>query len=358
MIDPFRIPAPRNAAESTRRVATGLACWPIVGLLLLLAVQCADAQSATNRLADIRSRGTLNCGTWPQVPGFAIRQGEAYAGFEIDICRAVAAAIFGDATKVSFVALAHVADFRQRNDVDLVARRLTWTPGREAATGMVFGPVTFYDGQGFLVPKSRGITSVSQLHADRICVIDMERHPQVLSDYLKDSGRTNEVVLVKSDKAAEEALLGKRCAAYSADVSWLAAARAGFADGLTKYEILPDVISKEPLAPLMRRGDVELVQLVQWTIFALIEAEELGVNSHNVGDPRPSSMRVRRFMSVHPGSVVALGAGDWVRAIIAAVGNYGEVFDRNLGAGSSIKLERGLNRLWIDGGLIYSPPLH
>jgi general L-amino acid transport system substrate-binding protein len=222
---------------------------------------------------------------------------------------------------------------------------------------MTFGPVTFYDGQGFLVPRESGIRGVSQLSGERICVIDAEHHPTTLHDYFEDRGQTVRLVLVESDAQAEDALRDKRCRAYSADISWLAAARYGFRDGVSRFEILPDSISKEPLAPLLRAQDTELVQLVRWTIFAMIEAEELGLDSHNIRADRRRSSRVRAFLRIHPGSQVAPGARNWVTAIIAGVGNYGEMFDRNLGASSPIKLDRGLNRLWSQGGLLYAPPL-
>lgn len=347
----------RKAIDWMTPDSNGLVRW-LIACVLLLGLASIDAQASSSRLADIRARGALNCGIWPQVPGFAVKHDEAYVGFDVDICRAVAAAILGDATKVRFVTLAHIEQFKQRNDIDLAARRLTWTLTREAATGVSFGPITFYDGQGFLAPKNSGIKSIAQLAGDPICVINMERHPETLLNFLRDSDREIQLMLVESDKEAEEGLRRNRCAAYSADISWLAAARASFMDGLARYEILPELISKEPLAPMMRGEDTELVQLVRWTIFAMLEAEELGITSRNVDTLKSSSSRVRRFLSIHPGGDgVALGPGDWVRAIIAGVGNYGEVFDRNLGQGSSIKLDRGANRLWINGGLMYAPPL-
>jgi general L-amino acid transport system substrate-binding protein len=327
-----------------------VACVVLVGL--------SSTQAATaNRLEEIQARGTLSCGIWPYVPGFALEHEGRYTGFDVDICRAIAAAILGDASRVRFVAVADVRVFAQRHDIDVVVRRLTWTLSRETANGMAFGPITFYDGQGFMVSKSSGIKSASQLAGERICVIDAERHLQTLHDYFRDNGRQIQIVVVENDKEAEEALRSRRCQAYSADISWLAVARAGFSEGPTRYDILPDPISKEPLAPLMRAQDTELLQVVQWTIFAMIEAEELGLSSLNMGSGKSSSSRVSSFLAIHPGSRVALGAGDWARAIIAGVGNYGEVFDRNLGAGSSIKLDRGLNRLWSQGGLVYAPPL-
>jgi general L-amino acid transport system substrate-binding protein len=322
----------------------------------LLAVICADAQASTNRLSEIRSRGELICGIWPNVPGFAVAHGDIYAGFDIDICRAVAAAIFGNAAKVAFRAVANIEQFRQDNDIDLVARRLTWTLGREATSGMTFGPITFYDGQGLLVRKNRKITSIAQLAGDRLCVLNTEHQPETLFDYFKDYGRETQLILVENDVQAEAALRQNRCAAYSADISWLAAARSGFEHGVLRYDILPQVISKEPLAPMMRTEDSDLIRVVRWTVFAMLEAEELGVTSQNINQTAPSS-RLRRFLNARPDAEVAPGGGAWVHAIIAGVGNYAEVFDRNLGSNSPIRLERGFNRLWIDGGLMYAPPL-
>jgi general L-amino acid transport system substrate-binding protein len=332
-----------------------LVSW-LVACVLLIGIASSGA-GAANRLAEIRARGMLSCGIWPYVPGFALEHDGRYSGFDIDTCRAVAIAIFGEANRVGFVTLENVTQFAEHEDIDLAVRRLTWTLGRETESGVVFGPVTFYDGQGFLVPKNESIESVAQLGGGKICVIDIERHPETLRNYIRDKGYKIRLDLVSSDEEAEKALRGDRCKAYSADISWLAAARSTFVDGVARYDILPETISKEPLAPVMRAEDTEFVALVRWTIYALIEAEELGVSSHNVGNSEFVSPRVQRFLRIHPHSDVALGAGDWSRAIVAGIGNYGEMFDRNLGANSSIELDRGLNRLWNDGGLMYAPPL-
>ena len=334
-----------------RNAAGWLAAWVLATAL------SPPGAVAANRLEQIRSRGTLNCGIWPYVPGFAAGHDGQFAGFDVDTCRAVAAAILCDATKVAFVTLAHVRQLAERPDVDLAVRRLTWTPGREDSTGMAFGPVTFYDGQGFLVPKASGIRSAAGLAGERICVIDMERHTETLDRHFRDSGRRIRIVPVASDSEAEDALRHDRCRAYSADISWLAAARSTFMDGPRRYDILADTISKEPLAPLMRAEDTDLLRVVRWTIFTMIEAEELGVDSRNVAALGSDSPRVRDFLAIDPGAGTAAGAGSWVRSIIAGVGNYGEMFDRNLGAASPIRLDRGLNRLWNRGGLIYAPPL-
>jgi len=328
--------------------------WLTAGVL---SIGLAATATAANRVAEIRARGMLNCGIWPHVPGFAIEQEGRYSGFEVDICRAVATAIFGDPDKVGFVSLAHVAEFTGRTDIDLVVRRLTWTLRRETASGFAFGPVIFYDGQGFLAPKDSGINSPSKLAGQRVCVAAEEHHAQTLRDYFQEHGLEIALILVDNDHAAETALRRNDCRAYSADVSSLAAARSTFVGGAMGYDILPEMISKEPLAPMVRAEDTELMQIVRWTIFVMIQAEELGLSSRNVDDCGQCSSPMRRFLGVHPGSSVALGAGEWSRAIIAGVGNYGEVFDRNLGADSAIKLDRGLNRLWNHGGLMYAPPL-
>jgi general L-amino acid transport system substrate-binding protein len=313
--------------------------------------------ATTQRLADIQARDALSCGIWPYVEGFAIERGGNYVGFDIDICRAVAAAILGDANKVKFVTVANVAQFAQNKDIDLVVRRLTWTLPREISSGMAFGPVTFYDGQGFLVSRQSGIRSLAQLFGQRVCVIDQEHHVETLLHYFGDHGHSAQVVLVQTDREAQEALRSNRCQAYSADVSWLAAARVTFIDGTARYALLTDQISKEPLAPMVRAEDTELLQVVRWTVFAMIEAEELGLNSGNIENPPSASSRIAAFMRIRPDAPVEPGAGNWVRAVVAGVGNYGEVFERNLGTISPIQLDRGLNRLWNQGGLMYAPPL-
>lgn len=345
------------------KAATFAPVVSLVALGLVIAVAAVDAAAAktrapaANRLAAIEARGTLNCGIWPHVPGFAMRKHGREVGFDVDICRAVAAAIFGDPGKVRFIKVAEIEQFAGRNDVDLAVRRLSWTLDRERANRVAFGPVTFYDGQGFLVLAQSGVSHAAELAGQRVCVLNRERHPATAISYFHDTGRDIQAVLVESDQEAEGALRSNRCRAYSADVSWLAAARSTFQEGVARYRILPDQISNEPLAPLVRAADTDLLQLVRWTIYVMIQAEELGLDSHNIGTLEAKSSRARSFLNVQPSSMVTLGAGAWVRAIIAGVGNYAEVYDRNLGAGSAIQLDRGLNRLWTQGGLLYSPPL-
>jgi general L-amino acid transport system substrate-binding protein len=332
-----------------RRVFSLSACCLTLSMCLL-----QPLQAAPSRLSDIRSRGALNCGIWPHVAGFSMVREGTYSGFEVDICRAVAAAIFADATKIKFTEMASVGQFKQLSSVDLVVRRLTATPDREAKTGTVFGPVVFYDGQGFLVRRSAGIDSLAQLH--RVCVRDVEGSPRKLLDYFRDSGVEMRLTLVSSDQEAQQALQDERCEAYSADQSWLAAARVGFTGGAESYALLPPIISKEPLAPLIRAEDTDLMQVLRWTFYAMVNAEELGVSSTNLASMAAKSARVRELLRSRPPADVLLAPGA-LSSILTEVGNYGEVFDRNLGAASAVKLDRGLNRLWIDGGLLYAPPL-
>jgi general L-amino acid transport system substrate-binding protein len=340
----------RDALKALRWVLWFVGCFvPVLPLW-------GHAQHVPDRLTDIRSRGELHCGIWPEVTGFAVKSGNSYQGFDIDFCRAMAASVFADAAKIKFVPVESVAALRERSDVDLVIRRLTWTLPREGEAHASFGPIIFFDGQGFLVEKSSGITNAAQLGNGPICVIDSERHPQNLWNYLHDHGRDNQLVLVSDNEQAEKALDAKRCTAYSADVSWLAAARAGFSGGLSRYAILADTISKEPLAPMFRVEDAEFARLVRWTIFAMIEAEEAGVTSRNI-DASPRSIRAQKLLAVRPDVDVAAAAGTWVRHIISSVGNYGEVYERNLGANSTLRLERGVNRVWTEGGLLYALPL-
>jgi general L-amino acid transport system substrate-binding protein len=246
---------------------SGLARAPAACLAVLVLLLYAVPALAAGRLDEIRERDTLTCGIWPHVAGFASERDGQYEGFEIDICRAIAAAVLGDSGKTRFVPVEHVIDFIAHDDIDLVVRRLTYSASRERETGTVFGPVVFHDGQGFLVARDSGLESASQLVGTRVCVINMEHHPRTLLDYF---GKAIRLVMVESDAQAEEALRSGRCVAYSADISWLAAARSAFVDGVARYELLPDRISDEPLAPLMRAGDDELADVVSRTISAMI----------------------------------------------------------------------------------------
>jgi general L-amino acid transport system substrate-binding protein len=327
-------------------------------VLLALAALCCAQQAEAGRLEQIKARGYLGCGVYPGVAGFATVKDGRYSGFDVDICRAVAAAIFGTPDKIKFTEVASVDSFRKTPALDMVVRRLTWTLSRESPLGLMFGPIIYYDGQEFLVPKSAGVTSAKQLAGKRICVDQGEGWDGNLRRY-SDSNRLDlKSILVPSRIAGEERFFGGGCDAYSADKTMLGAIRAD-APQPHDFDILPEQISKEPLAPLVRQGDDHFFQVMRWTVLALIEAEELGVTSKNIDEKRASTDPDTKYLlGIIPGNGKALGLNEhWAADSIAAVGNYGELFDRNVGAAGAIGLDRGLNKLWTNGGLMYAPPL-
>jgi general L-amino acid transport system substrate-binding protein len=331
-----------------------------VAFLALLTFLAVSSQPAPSRLEAIRARGVLMCGVEPAVPGFAEVDAQGrYRGFDVDICRAVAAAIFGSADKVKYVPVLTVEQFRRSPEVDVVSRRLTWELQREAALGLLFGPITFYDGQGFLVSKKLGVSTPKQLARAEICVAGGTVFEFNLGSYFAGH-EVKKVVLESATEFGEiaKALTSGRCRAYSADVSELGAIRSRLAEP-ANFTILREQISREPLAPLVRGDDARFFTLVRWTVLALINAEELGVTSKNVDDMRKSkSVGVQRLLGTVPGNGKALGLSEeWAYHAIKAVGNYGELFEKNIGRDSPLGLDRGLNRLSTDGGLMYSPPL-
>jgi len=319
---------------------------------------CLSATAQAGQLEQIKARGYLGCGVYPGVAGFATVKDGRYNGFDTDICRAVAAAIFGTPDKIKFTEVATVDAFRKNASVDMAVRRLTWTLSRETPLGLMFGPIVYYDGQGFLVPKSAGITNARQLTGKRICVDPGEGWDGNLRRYSTANQLDLKSVLAPNRAAGEERLFGGQCDAYSADKTMLGAIRAN-APKPQDYVILPEQISKEPLAPLVRQGDDRFFEVVRWTVFALVEAEELSVTHNNIDEKRNSAdPDTRALLGVNPGNGRALGLSEhWALDAIAAVGNYGELFERNVGAASGIGLERGLNNLWTNGGLMYAPPL-
>jgi general L-amino acid transport system substrate-binding protein len=333
-------------------------------LFTALVIVCltATAAFAGPRLDLIRQRGYLTCGVEPAVTGFADVDAQGrYRGFDIDICRAIAAAIFGSADKSRFIQVSNVADFLKNDQIDIVSRRLTWELRREGPLPILFGPITFYDGQGFLVARSVKARSSQQLSGIPICVAGGTNFEFTVGSHFQERKLALEKVVLESAadfQAVAAALSSGRCRAYTADVSELGAIRARLPRPVD-FEILSEQISREPLAPLVRQDDPQLFVILRWTIFALINAEELGVTSRNLEAMRQSSnVDVQRLLGVVPGNGKALGLSEsWAYDAIEAVGNYGEMFEKNIGRGSSIKLERGLNRLTANGGLMYAPPL-
>ena len=336
-----------------------LVLWALVSTCLATAV----AAAAEGRVPRIRQRGALVCGVAPGVAGFAhVDEQGRYRGFDVDICRALSAAIFGTPDKVRYEQASSVEQFLRGSDVDVVSRRLTWSLQREGM-GLLFGPVMFYDGQGFLVPRRLRVQAVGRLSNLQICVVAGGLSESNLTTYFRSHKLTLRKVLIQSTAPLSGAFLdgefsAGHCDAFTADLSELGSLRSEMRKP-DDFGILSEQISKEPLATLVRQSDVDLFTVLRWTIFAMITAEELGVTAANVSEmAKAADPDVRRLLGATPGNGKALGLDEaWAANVIKAVGNYGEVFDRNVGARSPIKLSRGLNRLWTTGGLMFAPPL-
>ncbi|HMI94973.1 MAG TPA: amino acid ABC transporter substrate-binding protein [Micropepsaceae bacterium] len=327
----------------------------LVACLLLLVEATAEAGE---RLDAIKQRGVLTCGVGANVPGFSQRDASgAWRGFDVDICKAVAAAVFGDAAKIAFKPVDTVENFLKDRDIDLVLRGLTWTFGREVSGGLRFGPTVLYDGQGFLVPKKLGIANPEALSGKTICVSTDAAFLTGLRNYFRQRNLTLKAVVKAKRAEAEDALFAGECEAMTADASELAEALIGKAPHPDDFLILPQQISKEPLSALLRKGDDQFFDIVRWAIFALINAEELGVTSANVARMRGSEdPDIKFFFAAPPKGALGLHA-QWTYAILRGVGNYGEIYERNLGEKSRAKLPRGLSRLWSQGGVLYAPPI-
>jgi general L-amino acid transport system substrate-binding protein len=280
----------------------------------------------------------------------------------VDFCRAVAAAAVGDAEKVVFVPLRASERFPalQNRTIDLLLRNTTWTLGREAGLKVQFSGILFYDGQAFMVLKKSGIQKIVQLNGATVCVEKGTTHVQNLADFFTARGMKVTPLILDSIADVTSAFFAGRCSAYTSDASQLAAVRLRAPGGPDSFEILNERISKEPLGPVMRRGDDDWVTLVRWVLFALIAAEEAGITRDNVARILKETRDpvLRRAFGIEGGFGKALGVSeDWAVRVVRAVGNYGEMFERNVGHNSALKLDRGLDRLWTQGGLMYAPPL-
>ena len=327
----------------------------LVGVAVALA---GPASAAT--LDEVKARGELSCGVNEGLPGFSIEQDGAWTGFDVDFCRAVAAAIFGDPQKVAFVPLSAGNRFSalQEGRIDILSRNTTWTMQREAELGLTFVGVTYYDGQGFMVPRSANATSSLDLGGTTVCVQGGTTTEANLIDYFVLNTMIHEVVKTASPAESMAKYAEGACNVVTSDMSQLYALRGTLADK-DEQLILADTISKEPLGPAVRENDPEWATLVKWVHFALLNAEELGVTSQNT-DIALQSIKpdVLRFVGVEGDFGTWLGLeNDWAVTMVKAVGNYGEIFDRNLGSGSPLGIPRGMNQLWNLGGIQYAPPV-
>lgn len=330
------------------------------GLALLATLGPSTSFAAT--LDEVKSRGQLRCGVSDGLAGFSSPNAQGqWQGIDVDFCRAVAAAVFGDPDKVSFAALTAKERFTalQSGEVDLLSRNSTWTASRDNAMGLTFAGVTFYDGQGMMVRKDLGVSSAKELDGASVCVISGTTTELNLADYFRANDMDyNGVSFDETDQSAAGFDSG-RCDVLTSDSSQLAALRLQLADPESAV-ILPERISKEPLGPAVRQGDEQWMKVVRWTLYAMLNAEESGINSDNIDEMRdsPKTPDDARLLGRDGNFGEQMGlSNDWAYNIIKGVGNYGEIFERNVGMDSPLKLERSENALWNDGGLQYGMPV-
>src|ERR1700743_48152 len=338
---------------SMKRVSLAFALALAAGLI----AQPAGAQS----LKVIKERGTLSCGVSQGLPGFSTPDDKGnWTGLDVDICRALAAAIFDDPSKIKFVPLSAKDRFPalQSGEVDVLSRNTTWTLSRDTSLGANFTGVTYYDGQGFLVKKSLKVNSALELSNASICVQTGTTTEQNLADYFAANKMKYEVIPFTGADETVKAYESGRCDVFTSDVSQLYAERLKLANP-ADHVVLPEVISKDPLAPMVRHGDDQWFDLVKWVLYAMVNAEELGITQKNVDDMAKSDKpELKRVFGTDGNFGESLGVTkDWVIRIVKAVGNYGESFDRNVGAGSKLGIARGLNPLLNRGGIQYAPPI-
>jgi len=329
----------------------------------LLFVLCGHPGAATAgpSLDKVKARGELICGVSQGSAGLSLPDSNGHwSGLDVDYCQALAAAVLGDAQKVRYVPVSSAQRFAvlQNGEIDVLSRNTTWTSVRDASLGLLFVGTIFYDGQAFLVPKKLGVTSARQLDGATVCVQPGTVNEQNLVDYFATNSMKFKSVVIESLPELESAFYAGRCDVYLSDASTLSASRAERAPKIDDFVILPERITKSPLSPVVRADDAQWFAIARWTLNALIEAEELGITRGNVEQQKSSkNPAILRLLGVTPGVGKAFGLDEvWVARVIAAVGNYGEVFDRNLGPNTKLGLERGQNALWSKGGLLYSPP--
>ena len=328
----------------------------------LAATTLAAGIAGATTLEDVKARGELNCGSNTGLTGFGAPDANGvWSGFDVALCRAVAAAVLGDPAKVKFVPLTGETRFTAlaSGEVDLLVRNSTWTYSRDTELAFDFVAVNYYDGQGFMVKKDLGVASAKELDGATICVQTGTTTELNLADYFKSNNISYTAVNVADDTEGARQYLAGACDAYTTDASGLAASRATMADA-ANHVILPEIISKEPLGPVVRHGDNNWGDIVRWTYFALVIAEEKGITAANINEVAASTTdpEVKRLLGLEGDMGPKMGLGnDWAKNAIMAGGNYGEIFAANVGEGTAINLARGLNALWTQGGLQYAPPL-
>ncbi|MCS0493902.1 amino acid ABC transporter substrate-binding protein [Ancylobacter sp. MQZ15Z-1] len=312
-------------------------------------------------LSDVKERGVLKCGVNQGLDGFASKDDKGqWTGFDVDMCKAVAAAIFDDASKVDYVPLSAEERFPalQKGTIDLLSRNSTWTLGREAGLDLMFAAVSYYDGQGFMVPVSKNVMSALELDGSKVCIQSGTTSVLNGQDYFKTNNMAMELTQLSSLDELVKAYNEGKCDVLTTDVSQLYALRLKL-DKPADYIVLPDVISKEPLGPVVRQGDDRWLNIVKWSFYAMLNGEELGVSQATLDEALKSEKPdVKRFVGTDGTYGEQLGlTKDWAVRIVKNVGNYGEVFERNIGANSKLGIPRGINQLWSAGGIQYAPPI-
>jgi len=330
--------------------------------LVVIGAAFAASAHAGKTLDAIKQRDQVVCGVNTGLAGFSAADSQGnWVGLDVDICKAIAAAVLGDAKKVKWVPLNAQQRFTalQSGEVDILSRNTTFTLTRDASLGLFITAVTYYDGQGFIVTRKSKITSAKQLKNAEICVQSGTTTEKNLTDYFKSINVKMKPVVFEGFEASVKAFFSGRCQAYTTDASGLASIRNKEAANPDDYVILPELISKEPLGPMVRRGDDEWFTIVKWTIYALLEGEEYGITQANVDQMKTSQdPPVQRILGTSEDMGKLLGLDkEWAYRAIKSVGNYGEIFERNVGPQSALKLPRGLNNLWNKGGLQYAPPI-
>ncbi len=331
----------------------------LLGTIAAVGVMAGMASAAT--LDDVKANGVLKCGVSTGLVGFAAPDANGrWEGFDVAICRAVAAAVLGDADAVQFVPLSSKVRFTalSSGEVDLLARNTTWTFSRDVDLGFTFTGVNYYDGQGFMVRKDLGVSSATELDGATVCITTGTTTELNLADYFRTNGMSYEPVPIETNAEAQQQFLSGACDVFTTDASGLAATRATF-ENPGDFMLLPEIISKEPLGPLVREGDEPWSDIVRWTLNAMITAEELGVTQANVAEMATgtNNPEINRMLGTEGdlGGMLGLDKA-WAQRVIAVGGNYGEVFETNIGENTAIGLSRGLNALWTQGGLMYTPP--
>jgi general L-amino acid transport system substrate-binding protein len=321
----------------------------------------AAGAAAAGTLDDVKARDKLNCGVTTGLVGFAAPNANGeWEGFDVAVCRAVAAAVLGDSSKIEFVPTTGKTRFTAlaSGEIDMLARNTTWTFSRDVDLKFEFVGVNYYDGQGFMVPKELGVSSAKELDGATVCIQTGTTTELNLADFFRSNNISYEPVPIETNAEAQQQYLAGACDVYTTDASGLAATRATF-DDPTAHAILPEIISKEPLGPLVRHGDHEWGDVVRWTLNALVAAEELGVTSANLSEMASGTdnPEINRLLGTEGnlGEMLGLDA-DWAAKALSVGGNYGEVFAKNIGEDTPIGLARGLNAQWTDGGLLYAPP--